>query len=288
VGAARAFAHAVEWVLPRIPPSWQTPLSEVVGTIAFLLGSRQREAVRSNLVVMAKGRPLDARRVFVNQVRQYLEVFQIPRLDRARFEQIVRVDGWENFECARAKGKGVIFGSAHLGPVALVGQYLMTRGYTLTLPAEPTKSELMEAVNRARQAQGLRLVPVDSAFGIHRVMRRGGVLGFLADRAVTGVGERVRFFGRDALLPSAHVAIALRTGAALVPAFTWREDGMLRARIEKPLDLVATGDRDADVRDGVRRFAEILERYVSEYPEQWTVFEPVWRAAEATPTAGAA
>jgi KDO2-lipid IV(A) lauroyltransferase len=120
------------------------------------------------------------------------------------------------------------------------------------------------------------LVPIDSALGIHRVIREGGVLGILADRAITGVGERVEFFGRLALLPSAHVALALRTGAALMPAFAWREKGLLLARIEKPLELVATGDRDADVREGVRRFAAVLERYVREHPEQWTVFEPVW------------
>ena len=163
-----------------------------------------------------------------------------------------------------------------LGPVALVGQVLMHRGYTLTLPAEKTDSELMHAVNRARQAQGLVLVPVDSALAIHRVIRDGGVLGILADRAVTGIGERVEFFGRTALLPSAHVALALRTGAALVPAFTWRENGLLHARIEEPLVLAPTGDREADVRAGVRQFAAVLERYIKEHPEQWTVFRPVW------------
>src|SRR5439155_2585276 len=84
-------------------------------------------------------------------------------------------------------------------------------------------------------------------------------------------------FGRPALLPSAHVALALRTGAALLPAFAWREKGFLVARIEEPLDLVSTGDRDADVRAGVRQFAARLERYVKEHPEQWSVFEPVWR-----------
>ena len=219
---------------------------------------------------------MSARRVFVNQVRQYLEVFQIPRLDRARFDAIVRVEGWENFLCAQRLGKGVIFGSAHLGPVALVGQILITRGYTLTLPAEKTDSEFMHAVNRARQAQGLVLVPIDSALGIHRVIRDSGVLGILADRAVTGVGETVEFFGRPALLPSAQVALALRTGAALVPAFAWREKGLLFARIEEPLELMSTGDRDADVRTGVRQFAARLERYIREHPEQWTVFEPVW------------
>jgi KDO2-lipid IV(A) lauroyltransferase len=119
---------------------------------------------------------------------------------------------------------------------------------------------------------------MDSALGIHRVIRDGGALGILADRAVTGVGERVEFFGRPALLPSAHVALALRTGAALVPAFAWREKGFLLARIEEPLELVSTGDRDADVRAGVRQFAARLERYVKEYPEQWSVFEPVWDA----------
>jgi lauroyl/myristoyl acyltransferase len=276
MGAARALARAAEWALPRVPPGWQGPISEVVGTIAYVATARGRAAVRANLATVAPSRSLSARRVFVNQVRQYLEVFQIPRLDRARFDAIVRVEGWDRFECAHRLGKGVIFGSAHLGPVALVGQILMQRGYILTLPAEKTNSEFMRAVNRARQAQGLVLVPVDSALGIHRVMRDSGVLGILADRAVTGTGETVEFFGRPALLPSAHVALALRTGAALVPAFAWREKGLLVARIEEPLELVSTGDRDADVRAGVRRFAAVLERYIAEHPEQWTVFEPVW------------
>jgi len=261
-----------------VPPAWQGPISEVVGTVAYLTAPRQRAAVRANLAIIAPGRSLSARRVFVNQVRQYLEVFQIPRLDRARFDATVRVEGWDRFLCAQRTGKGVIFGSAHLGPVALVGQILMQRGYILTLPAERTDSEFMHAVNRARQAQGLVLVPLDSALAIHRVIRDGGVLGILADRAVTGVGERVEFFGRPALLPSAQVALALRTGAALVPAFAWRENGLLYARIEEPLKIVSTGDRGADVRAGVQRFAAILERYSTERPEQWTVFQPVWES----------
>lgn len=276
MGAARALARAAEWALPRVPPGWQGPISEIVGSIAYLAAPRQRAAVRANLATIAPERSLSARRVFVNQVRQYLEVFQIPRLDRARFDKIVRVEGWDNFLCAHRLGKGVIFGSAHLGPIALVGQVLMTRGFTLVLPAERTDSEFMLAVNRARQAQGLVLVPVDSALGIPRVIRGGGVLGILADRAVTGVGETVEFFGRPALLPSAQVALALRTGAALMPAFTWRENGLLCARIEEPMALSSTGDRDVDVRAGVQRFAAILERYIKEHPEQWTVFEPMW------------
>jgi lauroyl/myristoyl acyltransferase len=39
---------------------------------------------------------------------------------------------------------------------------------------------------------------------------------------------------------------------------------------------VSSGDRDADVRNGVQRFAEVFERYVRAHPEQWTVFQPIW------------
>jgi KDO2-lipid IV(A) lauroyltransferase len=99
----------------------------------------------------------------------------------------------------------------------------------------------------------------------------------LADRAVTGVGQRVEFFGREALFPSAGVVLALRTGAALLPSFAGRSNGLLTASFEPPLEIPNTGDREADVREGVQRFARVLERYVRRAPEQWTVFEDFWR-----------
>ena len=279
--AARALAGAAGRVLGALPSVSHAPIAETVGTLAYLAAPRARAAVRANLAIAAADRADRAalvRRTFVNQVRSYLEVLQIPRLGAEQLAALIRLDGWENFTRAHARGKGVILASAHLGPVAVVGQLVLTRGYGLTLPVEPSESELMRVVNRARSAQGLRLVPTDSAFGIHRTLRRGGVLGILADRAVSGTGECVELLGREALLPSAHVALALHTGAALLPAFAWRERGALVGRIEEPLEIPHTGDRDADVHEGVRRFAAILGGYLRRYPEQWTVFEPVWSA----------
>ena len=106
MGAARALARAAEWALPRVPPAWQGPISEIVGTIAYLSAQRARSAVRANLAIIAPERSLSARRVFVNQVRQYLEVFQIPRLDRARFDAIVRVGGWDHFVVPTGRARG--------------------------------------------------------------------------------------------------------------------------------------------------------------------------------------
>ena len=166
--------------------------------------------------------------------------------------------------------------SAHFGPVQLCGQILLARGYEVTLPVETETTAFARALNRARASMGLRLVQTDSALGIGRVLRRGGVLGLLVDRAVTGTGECVPFFGREALLPSAHVALALRTGAPLIPAFAHRDSGRLRAVIEPPLELERSGDHAADVRRGVRQFASVMERHIRIAPEQWSVFETIW------------
>src|SRR5207244_2839152 len=183
MGAARALATAALQVLPRVPPAWQGPISEVVGTIAYLAAPRSRAAVRANLAVISPERSLSARRVFVNQVRQYLEVFQIPRLDRARFDAVVRVEGWDNFLCAQRLGKGVIFGSAHLGPIALVGQVLITRGLTLTRPRAPDGRGAPPGFRLAREGlprrahRGATRPGVNRRSGCRRSRRRPSIRG---------------------------------------------------------------------------------------------------------------
>ena len=273
-----ALAHAAERTLPYIPRALIGPFAEVVGTLAYLAAPGARRAVHANLAIIAPVRNTSGvvRRVFVEQTRNYVEIFSIPRLDPKTLLAEVRTDGWEHVAHAYERGKGVILASAHLGPVSFVGQILLAHGYPVALPVEIATSEFQRSVNRARGGAGLQLIRTDSALGIFRFLREGKVLGILADRAVTGVGEKVEFFGREALLPSAAVVLSLRTGAPLVPSFAGRSDGVLTASFEPPLEIPNTGDRDADVREGVQRFARVLERYVRSAPEQWTVFEDFW------------
>ncbi len=276
-----ALSRAAERALPHLPRALRGPFAEFFGTLAYLAAPGARRAVHANLDVIAPGRNTRGvvRRVFVEQTLNYAEIFTIPRLDPKALLAEVRTDGWEHVAHAYEQGKGVIVASAHLGPVSFVGQILLAHGYPVALPVEIATSEFQRSVNRARGGAGLQLISTDSALGIFRFLREGKVLGILADRAVTGVGERVQFFGREALLPSAAVVLSLRTGAPLVPSFAGRSDGVLTASFEPPLELPSTGDRDADVREGVQRFARVLERYVRSAPEQWTVFEDFWHGS---------
>ncbi|HUG05455.1 MAG TPA: lysophospholipid acyltransferase family protein [Candidatus Limnocylindria bacterium] len=274
-----ALSRAAERALPHMPRGLIGPFAEVVGTLAYLAAPGARRAVRSNLAVISPGRSGrgSIRRIFVEQTRNYVEIFSIPRTDPKRLLADMRTEGWEHVARAYEQGKGVVLASAHLGPVSVVGQMVIAHGYPVALPVEFERSDFQRAVNRARSGAGLQLIRTDSPLGIFRVLREGKVLGILADRAVTGVGQRVQFFGREALLPSAAVVLSIRTGAPLVPSFAGRSGGQLTASFEPPLDIPNTGDREADVREGVQRFARVLERYVRNAPEQWTVFEDFWR-----------
>jgi len=273
---AAALSRAVERTVPALPGALDGPLGELVGTVGWLVSPRSRAAVRANLEVVAPGRAHLARRVFVCQARHYVETFRILRLDPARLLEMVDLEGWAHLAQAHARGNGVILASAHLGPVVLCGQVLAARGLDVSVVVEAKTGDLGRVIDRARGAMGIKTIETRSPMGIARVLRRGGILGFLGDRAVSGVGERVTFFGRQTLLPSAHVALALRSGAALVPGFALREGRRLRAYAGPELELPRTGEREADLREGMRLWAAVLERWVARAPEQWSVFDRVF------------
>lgn len=270
---AGAAVRALERTLPLIPGSAVPAIAQLIGSLTWLASPRARAAVLENQLIVQPARRPAVRRTFVNQARNYLDTFRLFRASKEHVAEWVGAEGWEHFLAAHARGKGVVMASAHFGPVNVCGQLFLVRGYPTTMPVEEERSEFGRAVNRARAAFGGTFIPTRSARGIYRVLREGGVLGVIADRAVTGTGEQVEFFGRQVLLPSAHIALALRADAAVVPAFAYRHGSKVCLHFEPALTLVQTGDHDADVRRGMREFACVMERHIAGAPDQWSVFD---------------
>ena len=73
--------------------------------------------------------------------------------------------------------------------------------------------------------------------------------------------------------------IALRTDAAVVPTFTiWdAELGKYRLRFDPAVELVRTGDLEADIKANTQKFTSIIEDYVRKYPEQWLWVHRRWK-----------
>ncbi len=274
--------------LGRLPVRVLYTLASLVGEASYLLFPRQRRAVWDNLrhvmppdTPKARLRAL-ARRVFRNVALYYADLISMPYLDaRKFFDERLDVHGLEeNLLPAVRAGAGVIVLSGHCGNPELAMQGLIPKGVTLlalTEPLEPPR--LSKLVDRIRSTAGHRAMPVGVA-GVRQVvqtLRKGGVVALMGDRDIRGPRARLPFLGGETLMPTGPIAVAFRTGATVIPAFTSRRASCrIEARLEEPLELEHTGDLEQDVRTGTLRFLERLESHLRADPGQWAVLEAIW------------
>jgi KDO2-lipid IV(A) lauroyltransferase len=112
-------------------------------------------------------------------------------------------------------------------------------------------------------------------------MRDGETVGLLMDTNMTPPqGVFVPFFGVPACTASGLARVALRTGAAVVPAFTiWdQKRRKYRVQFEPPLELIRTGNDEADAVANTALFTRIIEKFVRSYPDQWLWVHRRWKS----------
>jgi KDO2-lipid IV(A) lauroyltransferase len=132
-----------------------------------------------------------------------------------------------------------------------------------------------------RTMYGNKVVPKDDFVrGLLAAMKAGETVGILMDTNMTPPqGVFVDFFGIPACTASGLARIALRTDAAVVPGFTiWDEAlGKYRLRFDPAIELVRTGDLEADIIANTQKFTKVIEEYVRKHPEQWLWVHRRWK-----------
>jgi phosphatidylinositol dimannoside acyltransferase len=250
----------------------------------WLFNKRARWAVQDNLrhVLGHEPRARMVFQVFRHGARNYYDTFLIPSLSRSALLDLVSVEGWPNLDRALASGRGAIMVGVHLSSVALAGQVVAAQGYRVTTVVEPVEpAELMRLLTRLRSAGGVRVLPLGSDLvkELLAVLRRNEVVGLIMDRDVAGTGVAVDFFGSETELPSGAALLAIRTGARILPAVAVRTaNDRFVGRIDPPVEIECGADTRQTIRRTTRRIAERFERHIAAHPEQWTVYQPVWRS----------
>lgn len=256
-------------------------MASLGGLGAYALGQGARAAVRANLGRVLGYSPPErlVRAVFRHGALAYYDVLRLPRLTPAALRAAVEVRGWEHLEAARGPGRGVLLVTAHLGSVSLVGQMVALGGCPANVVVETLPPRLLELMKGLRASHGITPLPAGPGLlrAIVAALGRNEVVGLLSDRDVLGNGIEVTFFGAPTRLPAGAAGLGLRTGAAVLPAFTARgPNGRYLGWFEPPVALVRTGDLRADVQVNTERLTRSVEAAIRRYPEQWTVFQRVW------------
>ncbi len=275
--------------LLRIPPAGLAlVLGEALGGLFFEMDRRHQRVALDNLRIAFGREKSDSqlKQVARGSYRHLgRSLVELARADRCTGEQLmesIRIEGLDHFLEAHKRGKGVLYLTAHLGNWEMMALAQSLKGYPMGVVARPTANPLLDRLLvKLRTRWGNRVIQKGGAIreSIRR-LRSGETLGFLLDQnAAPEQGVFVNFFGRPACTHKTLALLAMKTGAAVLPAFTYRRsDGGHQIIIEPPVPLVDTGHPERDVVTNTQSLTSIIERYVRSHPEQWLWVHRRWKS----------
>ena len=283
--------YALAWLVVRgigvLPRPMARAAGIALGQLIYLFHAKLRRVGMRNLQLAfpektARERKKILRGVFTSLGRQLGEVCLFPRYTRENATEVVVYSGFENFEQAESRGKGVLYLTAHLGGWELSAFSHSLQGHPLHVVMRGMDNPYLDRfVQSLRTMHGNRAVDKDNFVrGLLSAMKAGETVGILMDTNMTPPqGVFVDFFGIPACTASGLARIALRTDAAVVPGFTiWdRELQKYVLRFEPALKLIRTGDEEADTVANTAVFTRVIEDYVRRYPDQWLWVHRRWK-----------
>ncbi|MGA2001122.1 MAG: lysophospholipid acyltransferase family protein [Terriglobales bacterium] len=282
---------ALVWPVVKILGALPRPLARALGLLlagaVYHLHGRLRKVGLRNLEIAypemaAAERRKIVRGVFVSLGRQLAEFCRFPSYTRDNVAQVAVYEGFENFDAAQRRGKGVLFLTAHLGGWE-VGSFVHSiHGHRLRIVVRALDNPYLDRlVERYRTLHGnATFEKQDFARGLIAAMRAGETVGLLMDQNMTPpAGVFVDFFGVPACAASGIARVALRTDASIVPAFTIWDDVRRKYRITfaPRLALPKTGDDERDVVNATQLFTSVIEEYVRKFPDQWLWVHRRWK-----------
>jgi KDO2-lipid IV(A) lauroyltransferase len=271
-------------LVPRRAGYW---LVDRLAELAYLALGRYRRAVLANVSQVLARPPSDpcvraaARACFRTSGRNFWDLCCLPhtRRDWLVRQVDVEAESWRVLLDALRRGRGVIAATAHLGAFDYAGQMLtLLPTRPLSLTAQTTSADwLFQDVTRLRSSWGMLVEPVTPG-ALRRTiahLRRGGVIGLVADRDINHTGRPVMICDRPTTLPVGPVRLALDTGAAVVLILCPRQgDRFSFICREVPIDR--TGNLQHDLDHNLATLAIAIESALRTWPDQSVTFERLW------------
>ncbi len=222
------------------------------------------------------------RGVFRNLGRVAFALAKLPGWSADQVREHVRFVGLEHFREGVARGRGVLLLTAHLGNWELGALAHGAVEGPIHVMVRTIDNPLVDrTVEQLRQAHGNRVIRKrNAAREVLRVLRNNGTVGILADQnTVEGEAVFVDFFGVKAAANKGFAQLALRSGAAVIPAVAWWDEPSQRHVVEygQRIELTATDDVSEDIRSNTQRFQAALEERVRRHPDQWLWIHRRWK-----------
>ena len=275
------------------PQSARHALGASIGAASYLGWPSKRQVTRLNMAQVT-GRPAQdpyVQRLALTSWRNYgryaSDFISFPHLN---IDQVVRnmrdlsegQDGWQgHVRTALQAGQGAILTSAHFGNWDMAGA-ILAREIPVSAVAETfSDKQLNQLLQDQRKEKGIGIIPMEgSVRRILRILKQNELAAIIVDRPVTeDQGIEVMFFGRKTYVPSGPAALALKSGAAIVPGFAWYgHHNTYYTRMFPPIfPQESKGEERAkEISRLTQRMYDAIEVMIREWPTQWYMFRQFW------------
>ena len=278
---ARALVLALEYT-PR-------PVADALGlacaNLLDILVPRLRQTAYTNLTFAYPDKDADWRRRTVDGVyrsiaRLMVALARFPRIHKNNVSDWIRYEGFEHYERAKERGKGVLFATAHLGSweLSAFAHALLTE--KMSIVVRPLDNPLIdELVEKRRALSGNTLLSKrDFARSILHALRDNEPVGILVDQNSAGDNSAfVPFFGKQACTNLTFAKLAERSGATVIPGFAVWSDKERRYVLRFYPPLAMSGDAVEDT----ARIQAAVEAAIRECPDQWLWIHRRWKTRPA-------
>ncbi len=276
----RTFMLFMTQFLRFAPDFFREFLAKVFGVLWFYFAGERRRIVRENLTtVLGRADRKDMKRVFVNFIRIYGDILNIPNMTKSYIQSMIKVKGIDYFARELNKGKGVILVSPHIGGMELAGIYLTSLGLPLYSVAETAGPgmDFFRFYNRYRGHFGNRLLPLEDRklpFKLIRALKKNKIIVLIGDRDILNSGIRIDFFGRKASIPKGIAFLSRKTGAPIMVGVLGLSSDSRRYSgvLFEPIYPEKFDSKDELLEEVV----SLMERGIRMYPFQWFVFQRIW------------
>jgi KDO2-lipid IV(A) lauroyltransferase len=259
----------------------------MAGLLVCIVDGRHRRIALTNLSQAFPSRTRSelraiAREMFRHFGRLLFEMLKFSTLSPAAMLARVEFEGEDRARLAYAQGRGVLFFTGHFGfwelHAMVHGLQLQPIGVLARALDNPHLNTLLEEV---RERTGNAVIYRQGA--VRRVLKTlaaGQGVAMLIDQHMHSADAIwVDFFERPAATTSTLAALALRTGAPVVPVFALPIGrGRYRMIYEHAVEPPSTDAPDA-IREFTQRCTDVLEMYVRRHPELWLWMHRRWRDA---------
>jgi len=251
----------------------------MVGGIGYRLCAARRDALLSNLAAFDdENRSELCRACFQNFLRMLHDFCDAAAGGIPRINQLIAARrGFEFLDQARSQGRGTLLITGHLGAWELGGMILAAEGFPVNVVTMEEPTPELDAWRKRYRAQfGIKTITVGTdkfAFvELIHALRRNELVAMLVDRPYLNSGVDVRFFGRPTPFSAAAARIWQHTGATIIPAFVLQlQPGRYGCYAYPRIEM----ERNATPQANTQRIADVFEKIIREFPEQWFNFVPI-------------